>query len=236
MASVDNIIVGGARVFVAAGVTDSANAFVGGSDWNDGTSGYAAGGTLDDLSVADYAGVTAAVDAGTADAKTIPGIAREIGFTTDGIDLSFEPEYLDATVDQALDSVILFRTGQTVSFGTTISEATLENLAVAIGQATASVTDNGGYDAAGETIEMGVRGGALGEFPEEFRLFAIANGPRVSGEKSERVFEAFRGISVESVGVPLKRNELTTYPVSFRCLPTTSGGANLYMKIGERVY
>jgi len=242
MPSANNIIVGGARVFLgpadatgAAGYTDAT-----------GLNGYFATGTnlLATKSVVD------GFNTGSSEtAKGLSGFAtsgfKEVGFTTDGIDLSFEPEFNDVEVDQLLDSAILFKTKQKVTFKTSLAEATLVNLARAIGQKDdesntvgAGVYVNGAtapatWNEVGDTKTLGITGGALGSFPQEKTIVAVANGPRVSGKTVERIFEGYRAISVESVGVAVKRNEVTTFPVSFRCLPGTNGR---YMKIADRVY
>lgn len=219
MASVNNIIVGGARVYVGPAVPNaSSGGFIGSTDMT------IAGGTQD-------TGKSV-----TADGEGLSTYgATEIGYTSDGIDLNFEPEYLDVEVDQLLDSAILFKTSQKVSFGTTLTEATLQNLARALGRPDSDVNTDDGWSDAGDEAVLGLRGGGLGDFPAERGLIAVANGPRglVANKSTERIFEAFRAISVESVGVPIKRNEVTSFPVTFRCLPE-SGGA--YMKIADRVF
>src|SRR6478735_6725436 len=228
MPTADNIVVGGARVFIgpasAAGsaFTDSVAAnqyFVTGTNLlatESVVQGYNSGGTAT-RGLAGYS--TSAF--------------KEVGFTTEGIDLSFEPEFSDVEVDQLLDSAILFKTKQKVTFKTSLAEATLQNLARAIGQLDTEgvaggnpgvVTSDATWgDTAGDTRTLGIRGGSLGDFPQERGIVAVANGPRVTGKTTERVFEAYRAISVESVGVAVKRNEVTSFPVSFRCLPGTNG-------------
>ena len=221
-ANTKNIIVGGARVFIGAAAPDGAAAasvgFIGNTNdyWQDG----------DANAVTDAQSVTEVTD------KGVDGWGDDIGFTSEGIDLTVEPEFNDVEVDQLLDSAILFKTSQRLSFATTLTEATLTNLAVAIGQADPAAHSDPGD--AGSTQTLGLSGGALGEFPREIGLVAVANGPRsypLSG--SERIFEAFRAISVESVTAPVKRSEVTQYPVSFRCLPASDGA---YMKVVDRIY
>lgn len=231
MPSTNNIIVGGAQVFVR-NASDSASIlsnatldvatgrygkFIRGEFGAGSNTGYWQGmATNESVTHSNYA-----TERGT-----------DIGFTNDGIDLMFEPEYQDVQVDQLLDAAVIFKTSQKVSFKTSLTEATLENLARAIGQ---SATVTGTFTSAGDTRTLGLRGGSLGEFPTEIGIVAVANGPRnsLANSKSERVFEAYRAISVESVGVPVKRNEVTAFPVSFRCLPDSVG---TYMTIADRIY
>jgi hypothetical protein len=234
MANTNNIIVGGAKVFVrnpsdsasigSNAVLDAATGrygkFIRGEVTPDGANtGYWQGmSTSESVTHANYA----------------TQLGTDIGFTNDGIDLSIEPEYQDVQVDQLLDAAVIFKTSQKVSFKTSLTEATLENLARAIGQSvTGSVT--GTLTTADTEKTLGLRGGSLGEFPTEVGLVAVANGPRttVTNGKTERVFEAYRAISVESVGIPVKRNEVTAFPVSFRCLPDSVGA---YIIVADRVY
>jgi hypothetical protein len=244
MPSANNIIVGGARVFI--GPADATGA----AGYTDATAvnGFFATGT----SLSATKSVVDGFNTGSLEtAKGLSGYAasafKEVGFTSDGFDLSFEPEFNDVEVDQLLDSAILFKTKQKVSAKTTLTEATLVNLARAIGQkdtegtnatdgvVLAGATVPGTWNEVGDTKTLGITGGALGSFPQEKTIVAVANGPRtVTANKTvERIFEAYRAISVESVGVAVKRNEVTTFPVSFRCLPGTNGR---YMKIADRVY
>ena len=246
MADIKNIIVGGARVYTTGAVEDFDsttgtqidNGFLSNTE---GTStspwpSFATGNANAGFSVADT-GATGGIFGG----YTGNGVAvTEVGFTSEGIDLSFEPEYSDVEVDQLLDSAILFKNSQRVSFGTTLTEASLENLARAIGQVDATGTTLAAQDGVvdsgsgpGSTRTLGIQGGSLGSFPQEKSLLAVANGPRNTAGVSERIFEAYRAISVESVGVAVKRNEVTAFPVSFRCLPEVNGG---YMRIADRIY
>lgn len=232
MAEVRNIVMGGARVYTADSVdtvntADATKGFIGNATahWTD----YIAAGSYQAKSVTDDDPAGNQTVGFFSDYNNV----AEIGYTSEGIDLSFEPEYTDVEVDQLLDSAIIFKTSQRVSFGTTVTEATLANLARVLGQNQSTVDNTSGFNAAGEERVLTIEGGSLGSFPEETSLLAVANGPRVDGFTSERIFEAYRAISVESIGVPVKRNETTQYPVTFRCLP--EGGGN-YMKIADRIY
>jgi hypothetical protein len=233
MASTNNIIVGGAQVFVR---NPSDSAVVGSNATLDPTTGrygkFIRGEvTPDGANTGYWQGLLTShsVTNSAYDAQR----GTDIGFTNDGIDVMFEPEYQDVQVDQLLDAAVIFKTSQKVSFKTSLTEATLENLARAIGQATSTVS--GTLVNADDEKVLGLRGGSLGEFPVEVGLVAVANGPRttIANGKTERVFEAFRAISVESVGIPVKRNEVTAFPVSFRCLPDSLGA---YVAVADRVY
>jgi hypothetical protein len=244
MPTANNIIVGGARVFVGPADADGAGFLD-----DDVAAGYFRGTNADAL-VSTIEGFKSGATGGTLlkGLYAYPAATntfKEVGFTSEGFDLSFEPEFNDVEVDQLLDSAILFKTKQKVSAKTSLTEATLVNLARAIGQkdsegvaATDGVVMSGTvaatWDEPGDAKTLGITGGSLGSFPQEKSLIAVANGPRTAGTKTvERIFEAYRAISVESVGVAVKRNEVTSFPVSFRCLPGTNGR---YMKIVDRIY
>ena len=56
-----------------------------------------------------------------------------MGYTMEGVTLNIEPTYNEVMVDQLLDVARLFKTSQSVTVATSLTEATLENLYVAIG-------------------------------------------------------------------------------------------------------
>lgn len=153
---------------------------------------------------------------------------RGVGFTREGLEISYEPDYGDVEVDQLLDSAKLFKQSMRVSVNTTFAEATLENLLVAWGQqantyvasaAAGDVTAYGSAIATGDSV-VGIAGGALGDEPVERALAAVGVGPRTAaGQKRERVYHARRVLSVDSSSQAIRRNEATVFPVSFRLLP-----------------
>lgn len=141
---------------------------------------------------------------------------RHTGFTTDGLELTYAPDYTDIEVDQLLDSAKIFKTSLRVTLGTTLSEATLENLLLSWGQGgdPAAPTDEA------TATEVGIASGGLGDEPIEHALIAIGPAPRTpAGARRERVYYARRVLSVESSAHSLRRNEATVFPVSFRLLP-----------------
>ena len=156
---------------------------------------------------------------------------RNVGYTTDGVEVSYSPEFTGVEVDQLLDDAKLFKTRQNVSINTTFAEATLENLLVVWGQANDSLTSSGASDK-----ELAIIGGDLGQAPAERQVIAVGNGPEKSGAGyyNERVYHASRAISVEESSHAMRRNEATTLPVSFRLLPTDAA-KNPYGSIHDRV-
>lgn len=143
-----------------------------------------------------------------------------VGYTQEGFEISYEPDFGDVEVDQLLDSAVIFKQSMRVSLNTTLAEATLYNLMIAWGQALSTLTSN----ASEATIE--IEGGSLGEAPYERGLIAVGNGVHERGSAaaySERVYHAYRVLNVETVAHRLARNENTGIPVSFRALPANTG-------------
>jgi hypothetical protein len=146
---------------------------------------------------------------------------RHVGFTMDGVEISYEPDYGDVEVDQLLDSARIFKQSMRVTVNTTFAEATLENLLVSWGQRGAPSAGTG-YAAS-----VSILGGALGDTPTERSLLFIGPGPKTT-VKQERVYHVLRAIQTESTAHALRRSEATGLPASFRCLPdaNASGGAS----------
>lgn len=176
----------------------------------------------------------------------------DVGHTSEGLDITVEPDYLDVEVDLLLDSAALFKTSQRVTIATSFTEATLENFAFVIGQPDSSIaaydktnaTDAGALDAPGDYKVLTIDGGALGDEPQERAFVAVGPAPRQeqgSGlewtDHQERVYYAPRVISTETVSTGVKRNEVTMFPVTFRCLPDSGAAAGEeYGKIVDRLY
>src|SRR6187431_822319 len=47
---------------------------------------------------------------------------RHLGFTSDGVEFSYEPDFGEVEVDQSLDAAKMFKQGQTASVNTTLAE------------------------------------------------------------------------------------------------------------------
>ena len=145
---------------------------------------------------------------------------RHLGYTTDGVEVSYEPDYGDVVVDQALDAVKIFKQGMRVSVRTTLAEPTLRNLLLAWGQS------NGSLGTVATDEVLGISSGQLGDDPVERSLAFVGPGPVVqsgaSANKTERVYHVRRALQVESSAHSLSRQDATTLPVSFRCLPDSA--------------
>jgi hypothetical protein len=191
----------------------------------------------------------------TASAAVGGGTWVSVGYTSEGLDLSVEPEYLDVEVDQLLDSAALFKSGQKLTISTSFTEATLDNLAFVLGQpdtdiakysagatvANDDITDaDAAMSAAGDYRVLTVKGGSLGSAPLIRSFYAVGPSPRganTATKTAERVYYMPNVISQESVTVAVKRNEASQYPVTFRCLPDSGAAAGQeYGKVVDRLY
>jgi hypothetical protein len=137
-----------------------------------------------------------------------------IGYTSNGLELAFEPDFGEVAVDQLLDVARLFKQGMTVNLNTSFAEATLENLLVAIAADDADLPP----EALGlQTLRMSA--GDIGDVPLERGLVAVGPGSGSSADPKERIYVAYRALSIESVTVSAKRDEASMFEVSFRLLP-----------------
>lgn len=142
---------------------------------------------------------------------------RSVGFTDGGIEVSYEPNYADVQVDQLLDAARIFKQSMKVTVKTTLSETTLDNLVVSWGQGSATLASTT------SDSTLGIAAGALGDDPVERAVTFVGPAPKdASGNKRERVYFVRRVISVDTTAHGLRRDQATTFPVSFRCLPDPS--------------
>ena len=150
---------------------------------------------------------------------------RGMGYTSEGIEVSYEPDFGEVMVDQLLDAAKLFKQGMRVSVNTTLSEASLENLLVAWGQQSSTLN----------ATTLTISSGALGDEPTERSLAFVGPAPRTAGGvKQERVYYVRRALQVETSAHSLSRSDATVFPVSFRLLPEASSSGSSYGTITER--
>ena len=137
-----------------------------------------------------------------------------IGYTSNGLELAFEPDFGEVAVDQLLDVARLFKQGMTVNLNTAFAEATLENLLVAI-----AADDSDLPPEALGLHSLRMSAGDIGDVPLERGLVAVGPGSGSSLEPKERIYVAYRALSIENVTVSAKRDEASMFEVSFRLLP-----------------
>ena len=180
-----------------------------------------------------------------------------VGYTSNGLDLTFTPTFGDVQVDQLLDTARLFKSGMTVTLRTSLAEATLENLLLSIAQKAATVSTGGvlgltisSYSDTGTTTGtstatitaaanatsgyVDILSGELGDYPVERGLIAV--GPSLgatTNPNEERIYVAYRAVSVQNVTLSAKRDTATMFDVEFRLLPDAQGA---YGKIIDRSF
>jgi len=177
MADVKNILVGAAQLFVSRGTginrpvtkpgTQSSGTAKGDINW---TSTQSAKSYLQGSSASPY--------------------WRDVGYTNNGLEISYEPGYNDVMVDQLLDAARLFKSTLKVLLTTELTESTLENVNLAFGQTetqltwsvtgTASTTTVLNYDGSTATTPsatLAIAAGALGDAPVERTIVAVGNAP-----------------------------------------------------------
>jgi hypothetical protein len=162
---------------------------------------------------------------------------RNVGFTNNGLQITYNPTYDSVTVDQLLDTAKLFKSAMEVMIATEMSEGTLENVLIVFGQGENTKSETGTGTSYKETL--GIAGGALGEKPTERQLIAVGQAPTSQGGNdvtaAERVYYARRVLSVQQSQFSLARTTATTFPVNFRLLPDAAYAGSEYGKIIDRV-
>jgi len=181
---------------------------------------------------------------------------RNVGYTNNGLQITYNPTYGSVTVDQLLDTAKLFKESMEVMIATEMAEGTLENVLVVFGQGDQATSATPATDAISATNTMvensatvntsyqktlGIAAGALGIAPVERQLIAVGQAPTQFGATSvtnaERVYYARRVLSVQQSQFSLARNNPTTFPVTFRLLPSglSAYAGQEYGKIIDRV-
>jgi hypothetical protein len=267
MANAKNILVGAARVWISAGAGQYRPALTSAN-----FPYQIADGVGTNLTTASNTSVNVFLG------STGSGFWRDIGYTSNGVEISYEPSYSDVMVDQLLDAARLFKQAVKVTMRTEFDEGTLENIHVVFGQ-NEQFLNSAGNNAdiltdikttGGSAQHLNIQAGAIGDAPTERSLVFVGVAPGFQGEtiaqpvsvttsvgtgttlnsaatiKKERVYVARRAVQTETVTHSLKRDGVTVFPVSFRCLPedgtgyadTTGGKTNgsEYGIILDRIY
>lgn len=90
-----------------------------------------------------------------------------------------------------------------------------------------------------------LNGGALGVAPVERSVCFVGSAPTSVAEtapngRAERIYTLYRAVSVEAVGVGVRRDDATVFPVNFRVMPssntTAPDGNAAYGKIVDRIF
>jgi hypothetical protein len=156
-----------------------------------------------------------------------------VGYTMNGLELQFQPDFGEVQVDQILDVAKLYKQGMQVNLATAFAEATLENLLLALAFSDDQLT--GAKNSSNGQV-MNLSAGELGECPVERGIVAVGpgTGDCANSATVERVYTAYRALSIENVTVSAKRDEASMFEVSFRLLPEDVSGS--YGKIVDRTF
>jgi hypothetical protein len=156
-----------------------------------------------------------------------------VGYTMNGLELQFQPDFGEVQVDQLLDVAKLYKQGMQVNLATAFAEATLENLLYALASSDAQLSGN---KATSTGRALNLSAGEIGECPVERGIVAVGPGTGDCEDSAyvERVYTAYRALSIENVTVSAKRDEASMFEVSFRLLPEDSSGS--YGKIVDRTW
>ena len=198
-------------------------------------------------------GITLAARTSAATTLAASDKVRNVGYTNNGLQITYNPTYDSVTVDQLLDTAKLFKSAMEVMIATEMAEGTLANVLLVFGQGASTLkkdnaTSTDAYPTKGATsaddkdLTLGLEAGALGVQPTERQLFAVGQAPTYAltsgtdvSASTERVYYARRVLSVQQSQFSLARNTPTTFPVTFRLLPDANYSGSEYGKIIDRV-
>ena len=184
--------------------------------------------TLDATSLTAFEGTKSFKDTLTNDTDY-----TNVGYTSNGLELQFQPDFGEVQVDQILDVAKLYKQGMQVSLATSFAEATLENLLLALAYKDSKLTGDKATSG-GRVLDLSA--GDIGECPVERGLVAVGpgTGDCIDSTTVERVYTAYRALSIENVTVSAKRDEASMFAVNFRLLPEDVSGS--YGKIVDRTF
>jgi hypothetical protein len=156
-----------------------------------------------------------------------------VGYTMNGLELQFQPDFGEVQVDQLLDVAKLYKQGMQVNMATAFAEATLENLLLALAYNSDQLS---GTKSSSNGQALDLSAGDIGECPVERGIIAVGPGTGDCADSAyvERVYSAYRALSIENVTVSAKRDEASMFEVSFRLLPEDTSGS--YGKIVDRTW
>jgi hypothetical protein len=184
--------------------------------------------------IGDVSGDLPGFEAGLSYKDTLADEANytNVGYTSNGIELTFQPDFGEVQVDQVLDVARLFKQGMQVSLKTSFAEATLENLLVSVAaqdEDLSTLATATGIGAGSQSFD--INSGELGEVPLERGIVAVGPGTGDPAINKERIYIGYRALSIESVTASAKRDAASMFDVTFRMLPLDNG---MYGKIVDR--
>lgn len=159
----------------------------------------------------------------------------DVGATSGGVEISWEPDMVDIEIDQYGDAAKVIQSKVKVMVKTTLAEGTLNNLATAWSYDNAT----GGADIINNNDGGNTRTllfGTQSVYPFEYALQVVGNAPGSTASVTKtRKFNTKRAVSFTSSMLSMKRAEASMFEVSFRILPVTADAGYEYGKIIDQV-
>lgn len=142
----------------------------------------------------------------------------QIGYTDDGIDLSYNPTFKDIKVDEEMAAVDSILDGEKATVTIKMAEATLANLNRAIAGSVYAT------DAEGESVTVGSATKA------QIQKFVIGFEGPAPNTNLTRVFIGYKARPTGNVGMKMQRADKVIIPVEFELLAdsTQSAGNRLF--------
>ena len=158
-----------------------------------------------------------------------------VGATTGGVEISWEPDMVDIEIDQYGDAAKVIQSKVKVMIKTTLAEGTLNNLAQAWNYDSAT----GGADVKANNDGANTKTflfGSQSVYPFEYAIQITGNAPGSTASVTKtRKFNTKRAVSFASSMIAMKRSEATVFEVSFRVLPVTDDTGYEYGKIIDQI-
>lgn len=153
-------------------------------------------------------GVTEPEDTAVA---TAPGVGyRDVGGTTDGVELSINQDYKELEVDQVVDVPGRRITKREMTLKTNMAEPTLENLALALNSAS-EVTTGTGFKAFTPNTETS----ATQPKYTALLMDGFAPGATPSGTSPRRRILVRRALSTDNLAFAYKKDDQTVFSAEF---------------------
>ncbi len=202
----EQIIVGAAALFVANGTIE------GGPGVDDPLTS--------DVALPDFQASTQYTDTlqAVSDLPSPNNVVTNVGYTSEGLELTFTPDIGEVQVDQVLDAAKLFKQGMQATMTTMLAETTLQNLLYALAYDDTAIDDT---DAKEVVFELSA--GKIGDCPVERGFVAIGPGSGDCPSNIERVYIGYRGLNTEAVTISAKRDAASMFDMNLRLLPNNAG-------------
>lgn len=159
------------------------------------------------------AGVMYVAPYGTAD-NAVESALYDVGATQGGVELAYEPEFLDIEVDQAFGIIDKRKIRESATLTTQMAEATLNNLLLAWGLPAARLVNGTLSFGEAEVTQADAR-----------TVYIVGKGP--NGQK--RIAKIWKAVARGNASVAFRKDEVTILNVEFEILADTTKPAGQQM-------